>query len=153
MLTEFVLISFIKPEERKTLNKTYSNALNRTRSLRQKALKNDELKRMLVDTFCEMVNEGWIVPIDGEDLSDDGCWYLPFFVMKQDKQRVVFDGTAKFQGSALNDAVLSGVNLLNNLVDVLTRFRVGKYACMADLSKCFFQVSLRENQRDLFRLV
>ena len=66
---------------------------------------------------------------------------------------MVFDGTAKLQGSALNDAVLSGVNLLNNLVDVLTRFRVGKYACMADLSKCFFQVSLPENHRDLFRLV
>ena len=72
---------------------------------------------------------------------------------KKDKSRVVFDGTAKFQESALNDAVLSGVNLLNNLVDVLTKFQVGKYACMADLSKCFFQVSLPENQRDLFRLV
>ena len=93
------------------------------------------------------------MPVDGEDLSDNGCWYLPFFATKQDKPRVVFDGAAKFQGSALNDAVLSGVNLLNNLVDVLTRFRVGKYACMADLSKCFFQVSLPENQRDLFRLV
>ena len=72
---------------------------------------------------------------------------------KQDKPRVVFDGAAKFQGSALNDAVLSGVNLLNNLVDVFTRFRVDKYACMANLSKCFFQVSLPENLRDLFRLV
>ena len=35
----------------------------------------------------------------------------------------------------------------------MTRFRVSKYACMADLSKCFFQVSFPENQRDLFRLV
>ena len=143
----------LKTNMLKSLPNNYSNALNRTKSLRQKALKNDELKRMLVDTFCEMINEGWIVPVDGEDLSDNGCWYLPFFVTKQDKPRVVFDGAAKFQGSALNDAVLSGVNLLNNLVDVLTRFRVGKYACMADLSKCFFQVSLPENQRDLFRLV
>ena len=87
-----------------------------------------------------MINEGWIVPVDSEDLSDNGCWYLPFFVTKQDKPRVVFDGTAKLQGSALKDAVLSGVNLLNNLVEILTKFRVGKYACMADLSKCFFQV-------------
>ena len=70
---------------------------------------------------------------------------------KQDKPRVVFDGDAKFQGSALNDAVLSRVNLLNNSLEVLTRFPVGKYASMADLSKCFFRVSLPENQRDLFR--
>ena len=52
---------------------------------------------------------------------------------------MVFDGAAKFQGSALNDAVLSGVNLLNNLLEVLTRFPVGKYASMANLSKCFFE--------------
>ena len=69
----------------------------------------------------------------------------PFFVRKQDKPRVVFDGTAKFQGSALNDAILFGVNLLNNLVEVWAGFRVGKHACMADLSKCFFQVSFPEN--------
>ena len=105
----------LKTNMLKSLPNNYSNALHRTQSLRQKALKNDELKRMLVDTFCEMINEGWIVPVNGEDLSDNGCWYLPFFVTKQDKPRVVFDGDAKFQGSALNDAVLSGVNLLNNL--------------------------------------
>ena len=43
--------------------------------------------------------------------------------------------------------------MLNDLVKVLTRFRTERYACMADLSKCFFQVSVPENQRDLLRLV
>ena len=43
--------------------------------------------------------------------------------------------------------------MLNGLVKVLTRFRLGKYACMADLSKFFFQVSMPEDQRDLFRLI
>ena len=47
---------------------------------------------------------------------------------------------------------LPGANLLNRLTDVLTRFRLGKFACMADLSKCFFQISIPEDQRDLFRL-
>ena len=127
----------LKTNVLKSLPNNYSNALNRTKSLRRKALENDELKRLLVDTFCEMINKGWIVLVDGEDLSDNDCWYLPF-VTKQDKPKVVFDGTAKFQGSALNDAVLSGVNLLKDLVEVLTRFRVGKYACMDDLSKCLY---------------
>ena len=43
-------------------------------------------------------------------------WYLTFFVTKQDKPRVdvVFDGAAKVGGTCLNQAVLTGPNLLNN---------------------------------------
>ena len=67
---------------------------------------------------------------------------------KQDKQRVVFDGADTFQGLSLNE-----VNLLNGLVGVLNRFRLGRFACMADLSKCFFHVALPREQQDWFRLV
>ena len=65
----------------------------------------------------------------------------------------MFDGTATFKGVALNNAVHSGINLLNGLVEVLTRFRVGRYACTADLSKYFFQMAMPESQRDLFCLI
>ena len=71
---------------------------------------------------------------------------------KQGKPRVVYDGAATFGGVCLNQAVLAGTNLLNNLVEVLTHFRLGKFACMADLSKCFFQVAVPEAQRDCFEL-
>ena len=30
---------------------------------------------------------------------------------------------------------------------------MGKYACVADVSKCFFQVGIPRNQQDLFRIV
>ena len=62
----------------------------------------------------------------------------------------MYDGAATFLGVSLNQAVLAGTNLLSNLVEVLTRFRLGKFACIADLSKCFFQVAVPEAQRDLF---
>ena len=65
----------------------------------------------------------------------------------------MYDGAATFGGVSLNQAVLAGTNLLNNLVEVLTRFRLGKFACMADLSKCFVQVAVPEAQRDLFRII
>ena len=84
---------------------------------------------------------------------DGPTWYLPFIVTQQEKSRVVYDGAATFKGMRLNHAVLPGANLLNRLTDVLTRFRWGRFACMADLSKCFFQISIPEDQRDLFRLV
>ena len=42
---------------------------------------------------------------------------------------------------------------LNGLVDVLIRFRMGKYACVADISKCFFQARILCDQQDWFRIL
>ena len=128
-------------------------AVRRTESLRRSALKNVNMKLMLTATFQEMIAEGWILPFDETNVNNSPCWYLPFFVTRQDKPRVVFDGAATFGGMSLNQVVWSGFNLLNDLVKVLTRFRTGLYACMADLNKCFFQMSVSENQRDLLCLV
>ena len=88
----------------------------------ENALQNVKLKDILEKTFRGMIFEGWIVPTDDAILSDNKCWYLPFFVTKQDIASVAFDGAATFKGATLNDAVHFGINLLNDLVEVLTRF-------------------------------
>ena len=142
----------LKPEVVKSLPDNYENALSRIKSLRKKALGNPNLNQTLVDTFAELISEEWIVPVE-EPCCDVASWYLPFFVTKTSKPRVVYDGSAEVGGSSLNRAVLSGENLLNNLVEVLIRFRQGKYACVADLTKCFFQVRIPREQQDLFRIV
>ena len=33
------------------------------------------------------------------------------------------------------------------------RFRMGKYACVADVSKCFFQIKLPRDQQDWFHII
>ena len=136
----------------KRLPNNYHSALDRTISMRRSALKNPDLKKTLTDNFGELIGEKWICPVE-KDSCTVPMWYLPFFVTKQEKARVVYDGAAMHKGMCLNQAVFEGTNLLNNLVEVLTRFRMGKYACIADLSKCFFQVSIPSTQRDLFRIV
>ena len=68
-------------------------------------------------------------------------WYLPFYVTKTAKPRIVYDGAATAGGVSLNRAVLAGENLLNGLVDVLMRFRMGKYACVADVKSASFKLS------------
>ena len=142
-----------KSDVLKTLSNNYTSALKRTQSLRRNAQKSAKLKGMLFETFKEMISEGWVEPVENGAATDSRCWYFPFFVTKQEKSRVVFGRAAKFDGTALNDVVLPGINLLNGLVEVLTQFRVGRYACMADLSKCFLQVSVPESKKDQFRLV
>ena len=75
------------------------------------------------------------------------------FVIESAKPRVVYDGAAAVLAMSLNQTVFAGKNLLNNLVEVLTRFRRGKFACVADLSECFFQVQIPPSQRDLYRKI
>ena len=75
---------------------------------------------------------------------------MPFFVIKQGKPRVGYDGAATVKGTFLNQCVVARTNLLNNLIKVLIQFRLGKYACMADLSKYFFQAAMPKEQKETF---
>ena len=80
-------------------------------------------------------------------------WYLPYFVTSQAKKRIVYDGKAAFNGVCINDFIETGPDLLNPLADILARFRLGKFAMMADLTKCFFQIGVPAEQCDLFRIL
>ena len=65
---------------------------------------------------------------------------------------MVYDGFAKCDGLSINDCIYSSPDPLKHLAVVLAKFRLGKYALMSDLSKCFFQVWLPVEQQDLFRI-
>ena len=47
---------------------------------------------------------------------------------KPGKIRVVFDCSAEFDGGSLNKELLTGPDLINQVVEVLTRFRLGPKA-------------------------
>ena len=61
------------------------------------------------------------MPADKNENDFHKKWYLPFFVTRTAKPRVVCDCAATAGGVSLNRAVLAGKNLLNDLVDVLIR--------------------------------
>ena len=108
----------------------------------------------MIDTFAELLENGLIVHAGSVgNEKQNGSWYLSFFVIRTAKPRVVYDGAATVGGASLNRAVLAGENLLNCLVDVLMRFRVGRYAFVADVSKCFFQIKLPESQQKWFHII
>ncbi|XP_069830268.1 uncharacterized protein [Dendropsophus ebraccatus] len=85
------------------------------------------------------------------------CWYLPFFGVyhpRKPKQiRVVFDSSAKHQGVSLNDVLLTGPNLTNNLVGVLMRFRREPVAIIADIGQMFHCFIVREDHRNFLRFL
>ena len=59
-------------------------------------------------------------------------WYLPYHPVfnknKLNKMRIVFDGAGEYDGISLNKALLTGQDLVRNLVGVLLRFRNHKFA-------------------------
>ena len=52
---------------------------------------------------------------------------------KPGKVRVVFDAAAKFHGVSLNGQLLTGPDLLNNLVGILLRFSSGRIGVIANV--------------------
>ena len=61
-------------------------------------------------------------------------------IHKPGRVRVVFDASAKQQGTSLNESLSPGIDFLNNLVNVITKFRTGKYASIGgSLIKCFIR--------------
>ena len=58
--------------------------------------------------------------------------------------KIVFDCSAKenINKLSLNDCLQTGTCLLTDMVSVLTRFRIGKYAATADIRKAYFMIKL-----------
>lgn len=70
-------------------------------------------------------------------------WYLPhhpvFHPRKPGKVRVVFDCAANFLAVSLNDMLLQGPDLNNNLIGVLMRFRKSLLSSLLISSPCIIK--------------
>ena len=86
------------------------------------------------------------------------CYYLPHHCVFKDstttKLRVVFDASSKSpNGYFLNDCLLLGPRLQDDVFDILIRFRLHQFALSADVAKMYRQVALDESDRDFHRIL
>ena len=81
-------------------------------------------------------------------------WYIPhhgvYHPSKPRKIRVVFDCSA---GKSRNQELLTGLNLTNSIVGVLTRFRQGEVAFMVDIESMYYQVRVSEHQQSFIKFL
>ncbi|XP_038061114.1 uncharacterized protein LOC119731899 [Patiria miniata] len=138
-----------------------NRALAETRlgSLKKCLQKDDDLRQQYKETIDGYVQRGYARPVPEEvpNVEVGRKWYLPhhpvFHPQKPGKMRVVFDCAARFRGTSLNDNLLQGPDLTNNLVGVLTRFRHETVALVADVEAMFHQVRVPERDCDALRFL
>jgi len=113
---------------------------------RKKMIQNEKYLNDYVAFINDMFKKGYTEKVPEESLRTDpnNAWYIPhhgvYHPKKPEKTRVVFDCSAKFCGTSLNDQLLQGPELTNSLVGVLTCFREEPVAFMADVEAMFYQV-------------
>lgn len=123
-------------------------ALNRFFHLERK-LESDRILHKAYSTFMSEYEElGHMSRAEGE-----GQYFIPHHAVQkmegdQLKLRVVFDASAKcHSGVSLNQCLLVGPKLQQDIVDVLTGFRVHKVAFTTDICKMYRQIDVLPQYR------
>jgi len=84
-------------------------------------------------------------------------WYIPhhgvYHNNKPGKLRVVFDCSARYKGTCLNNHLIPGPDVTNSLIGVLLRFRREAIAIQGDIQSMFHQVEVPPKDRDLLRFL
>ena len=143
-----------------SLPNNYFSALVQLKSLYRRLGKDVDLRERYSKNIQDDFSKGYIVRVDKTDcfeVSNSREWYLPHHPVihsnKPGKVRRVLNGAAKFQGSFLNNALLTGPDLLQSLIHILIRFRQYPYAVSADIEGMFLQVGVIPNDRPSLRFL
>lgn len=150
-------LPFRKPQM--TMPNNRDQALKRASWQRNKMLHDENYQNDYVNFVNKMLAKGYArkVPEDQLEADPGKVWYIPhhgiYHPRKPQKIRVVFDCSAKHQGTSLNDQLMQGPDLTNSLVGVLTRFRQDRMAFMADIEAMFHQVRVPDEQCDFLRFL
>ena len=146
-------------EKNPHLQNNLSLAYARLKLLKRKLEKNSEMHEKYKTTINEYLSKNHARKLTPNEISNnsDKIYYLPHHpvtnINKPGKVRVVFDCAAKYNGSSLNDQLLSGPDLVNNLVGVLIRFRQEKIAIAADIEGMFHQVLVQPDDSNALRFL
>jgi len=131
-------------------------AERRLKGLQKKLERDTELRVKYFEQMELMIEKGFV-----ESASETDCgqriWYIPHHSVinprKPDKTRMVFDCAAEFKGTSLNQVLMQGPDLVNNLAAVLVHFRKYPVALVADIEGMFHQVKVKPSDRNSRRFL
>ena len=134
-------------------------ALSRLMRLKQRLNSDTQYRKDYVDFMQENIKNGFAEKVPKEEVSDKNkrVWCIPhhgvYHKKKPGKIRVVFDCSALYHGFSLNQQLLQGPDLTNNLTGMLRRFRMERIAFMCDIKAMFHHVKVDGIHRDYLRFL
>lgn len=144
-------------QDRPNLPNNRSCAVQRLMSLERKLRRDQQYCTDYLGFMKDIIARGDAEKVPEEELDNQPVRYIPhhgvYHPQKPGKIRVVFDCSASFQETSLNDQLLTGPELTNTLVEVLCRFHKGPIAIMCDVEKMFHQFHVRPEHQDYLRFL
>ena len=131
-------------------------ALVKLKHLKRKLDRDPKFRSDYVRFMDGVLKDGDAEKVDTQPAAGK-VWYIPhqgvYHPRKPDKIRVVFDCSARYEGTSLNDHLLTGPDLTNGLTAVLCRFRKYPIAVMCDVEKMYHRFHVSEADRDYLRFL
>ncbi|CAK9814704.1 hypothetical protein ANTQUA_LOCUS8181, partial [Anthophora quadrimaculata] len=130
---------------------SYSTARRRFVALERNFIKDPNLRSQYIKFLSEYRDLGHMTKLENPNTQDG--YYLPHHaIIKHDslttKLRVVFDASAKSSnGVSLNDTLLIGPTIQEELYALLIRFRSYTYVLTADIAKMYRQILIDPRDR------
>uniref|UniRef100_A0A8D9DY12 Integrase catalytic domain-containing protein n=1 Tax=Cacopsylla melanoneura TaxID=428564 RepID=A0A8D9DY12_9HEMI len=131
------------------LGDSFNMASKRFFALERKLNKKLELGKEYKAAMADLLDKGFMQK--AADQSDKSGFFIPHHAVEKPdststKLRVVFDGSApSSSGKSLNDLLLCGPKLYNDLFLMLANFRLFPFALNGDIAKMFLQIKMNEN--------
>lgn len=139
------------------LGESRNMALKRFLALERKFAHDRELMTQYSEVIQEYIDLGHMSPVI-DDLNQNGFFLPHHAVIKRSslttKVRVVFDGSAKSSsGISLNEKLMVGPVIQDDIFSLLLRFRTHNYVFTADIEKMYRQFLVRESDRKYQRIL
>ncbi|XP_018368526.1 PREDICTED: uncharacterized protein LOC108764680 [Trachymyrmex cornetzi] len=155
----FIVRLPVKEEQLQKIGDSQESALRRFNNLEKKFSKQPQLKQAYVEFMQEYLQLGHMREVQTEEADVQPQYYLAHHcVLKESstttRLRVVFDASSKSSsGVSLNDALMVGPVVQQDLFAILLRFRSFKYVVTSDISKMYRQIFVHPEQTSLQRII
>ncbi|XP_011860595.1 PREDICTED: uncharacterized protein LOC105557813, partial [Vollenhovia emeryi] len=155
----FIVQLPIKSDKLISLGESRDIATRRFKSLERRLVNTPKMYTDYKHFMQEYIDLGHMREVTHPLESVDKTYYLPHHAVYKEtstttKMRVVFDGSCKSSsGVSLNEVLMVGPTIQDDLFSILARFRTFKYALTADIAKMYRQVLVDPSQTALQRIL
>ena len=140
-----------------SLPNNYFAALSQLRSLHKRLTEKPNTLQKFNSTIESDLQKNYIAPVTMTHPQPEHIWYLPTHPVenpnKPEKARCVANAASIFKRTSLNDNLLSGPDLLTDLLELILRLREHAIGVLADIEGIFMQIAIRPDDQSALRFL